>query len=97
MSMKKTNIKLKTKEDVNNFIENIKQETERFTTFLDSLDYNEIKSVLKSNYIKRATRNWVNHLYLPTRVIRDSLPLIAVTVVANIVMYIIRTMDKKCQ
>ena len=65
------------------------KEPEWFWTLLDTLDWEEIDSLFRSNYIGKERRNLFYHFYKPHRVIREYIPIIATVAVAQYVMGII--------
>ena len=81
--------------DIKELYEQKKKEPEWFWTLLDQLEWDEISSMFRSNYIGRVRRNIFYHLYEPQRVIREFIPLIACVGIANIVMEIIDVTKEK--
>ena len=75
--------------DIVKLYEQEKKEPEWFWSLLDCLEWAEIYSMFRSNYIGRVRRNIFYHIYKPQRVIREFIPLMACVGVANVVMKMI--------
>ena len=75
--------------ELEEYIKKKGEEIEWFTSFLNTLDIDEIKSLMKSNRFSWDTRKFVNHRYLPQRIIIDSIPLIAIVSTCKIIMNLI--------
>ena len=67
----------------------IDQDQGDFALF-DILDWDEFNSLLKSNRMTRIERHTIRHMYVPQRVIREFLPVVAMLAVGSCIMDVIQ-------
>ena len=74
-----------TKDDADNYINKVKEETNYYTQLWDSLTLEECLSMRKSN---RFSRELIRHfkIYIAFRRIREALPIIAIGIVGGVII-----------
>ena len=81
--------KIETKEEIAEWLENIKQYSAWEFNLWESLIENELYSLMRSNRFPHSTRNMFFHFYMPHRQIRELIPVIAAVGIVSVIMDIV--------